>query len=263
MITSFQNERVKLAHALQNQPKARRKEDRIAIEGVRLLRDALANGCLPDFVLYDPDQHTPAALTAGLPDTAAAALMLNAFPALPEIIRHISDTETPQGVIGVFPTPAPALPTPPDRVLILDAIRDPGNLGTILRTASAAGVGSVLLSPGCADAWNPKTLRAGMGAHFRLPAVEASWTRIAVYCAGMAIYLADMTGEVAHDAADWRGRWALIIGSEAHGASPEAEALTAAAGKIVYVPMAAGTESLNAASAAAVILFEAARHRRG
>lgn len=259
MITSFHNERVKLAHALQNQAKTRRKENLIALEGLRLLRDALSSGFSPLFILYDPDQHSLAALSDELPPDVAAAVMLNAFPALPEIMRHLSDTETPQGVIGVFPTPAPSLPVPPDRLLILDAIRDPGNLGTMLRTAAAAGVGGVLLGPGCADAWNPKVLRAGMGAHFRLPTLEASWTRIAVLCEGLTVHLADMTGDSAYDAADWRSRWALIIGSEAHGASPEAEAL---ARQIVYVPMAAGTESLNAAAAAAIILFEAARQRK-
>lgn len=260
MITSFQNERVKLAHALQNQVKTRRKENRIALEGLRLLRDALINGFQPDFILYDGEQYDPASLlTDDMPPDIAAHVMMNAFPALPEIMQHLSDTETPQGVIGVFATPQVALPQPLDRLLILDAIRDPGNLGTILRTAAGAGVGGVLMSPGCADAWNPKALRAGMGAHFRIAALEASWTRIAVLCQDVTVLLADMVGERAYDAVDWRSPWALIIGSEAHGASPEAEAL---ARLRTYIPMADATESLNAAAAAAVFLFEAARQRR-
>ncbi|MGQ9907535.1 MAG: TrmH family RNA methyltransferase [Candidatus Flexifilum sp.] len=260
MITSFHNERVKLAHALQNQARARRKEDRIALEGVRLLRDALLSGLRPDFILYDPTVHDPAALlTDGIAPEIAAHALLNAFPAAPEILRHLADTETPQGVIGVFPTPAVALPRPLDRLLILDAIRDPGNLGTILRTAAGAGVGGVLLAPGCADAWNPKALRAGMGAHFRIAALEANWPRIAVLCADLTVVLADMQGERTYDAVDWRAPWALIIGSEAHGASPEAERL---ARLRAFIPLANATESINAAAAAAVFLFEAARQRR-
>ncbi|HLU08834.1 MAG TPA: RNA methyltransferase, partial [Oceanobacillus sp.] len=142
---------------------------------------------------------------------------------------------------------------------ILDNLRDPGNMGTILRTAAAAGVEVVLLSPGSVDAYNPKVLRGGMGAHFRIPVLEASWTRIAVYCRDLTVYLADMQGDVTYDAADWQQAWALIIGSEAHGESEEASAL---ARQRVYIPMVSETESLNAAVAAGIILFEAARQRR-
>jgi TrmH family RNA methyltransferase len=141
-------------------------------------------------------------------------------------------------------------------VLILDAVRDPGNLGTILRAGAAAGVQAVLLSPTCVDAYNPKALRSGMGAHFRVPIVEMDWDKIGAYCRALAVYLADAEGDLSHDAVDWSAAWALIIGSEAHGAGSEAERL---AQQRVYIPMAAATESLNAAIAAAVILFEAAR----
>jgi TrmH family RNA methyltransferase len=95
-----------------------------------------------------------------------------------------------------------------------------------------------------------------MGAHFRVPVVTQKWDEIVAYCDGLAVYLADMKGDVAYDAADWSSSWALIVGGEAHGASESAAAL---AHQSVFIPMAAETESLNAASAAAVILFEAAR----
>lgn len=251
MITSPHNERIKLARALLTSAKARRKEDLVALEGLRLLRDALERGFHPAFILFDPERVE----NADLPPVGDVPVLAVA----PQIMRDLSDTETPPGVISIFPTPSAPLPPQPRQVLILDNIRDPGNLGTILRTAAAAGVEGVLLSPGCADAYNPKTLRAGMGAHFRIPALEASWTRIAVYCRPLTVLLADMDGDAAYDAVDWTGRWALIIGSEAHGASPEAETL---ASRRVYIPMHAATESLNAAAAAAVILFEAARQNR-
>lgn len=252
MITSLQNERVKLAHALQTQAKTRRKEGKMALEGVRLIRDALERGLTPEFILYDPDAVDIDAVVG----TEQSPLPI---PVTAEIIRYVSDTETPQGIVGVFPITAPPLPETPQRVLILDNLRDPGNMGTILRTAAAAGVEVVLLSPGSVDAYNPKVLRGGMGAHFRIPVLEASWTRIAVYCRDLTVYLADMQGDVTYDAADWQQAWALIIGSEAHGESEEASTL---ARQHVYIPMASETESLNAAVAAGIILFEAARQRR-
>lgn len=252
MITSLQNERVKLAHALQTQAKTRRKEGKMALEGVRLIRDALERGLTPEFILYDPDAVDIDAVVG----TEQSPLPI---PVTTEIIRYVSDTETPQGIVGVFPITAPPLPETPQRVLILDNLRDPGNMGTILRTAAAAGVEVVLLSPGSVDAYNPKVLRGGMGAHFRIPVLEASWTRIAVYCRDLTVYLADMQGDVTYDAADWQQAWALIIGSEAHGESEEASAL---ARQRVYIPMVSETESLNAAVAAGIILFEAARQRR-
>lgn len=250
MITSLQNDRVKLAHGLITGTKSRRKLGKVALEGVRLIRDALDAGYLPEFILYNPDAVDISAFDL------SADLLLDASP---EVIRHVTATEQPQGIVAVFPMPAPNLPGTPRRVLILDALRDPGNLGTILRTATAAGVDAVLLAPGCVDPYNDKALRGGMGAHFRVPVAPQKWDEIAAYCAGLVVYLADMDGDVAYDAADWAHGWALIVGSEAHGASESAAAL---ARQRVYIPMAAETESLNAASAAAVILFEAARQSR-
>ena len=251
VITSLQNDKVKLAHLLQSQPKARRKEGKIVLEGARLIRDAYERGgTRPEFVFYQPD--------------VADASLVDLFerhrvfiqPANAEVMRHIRATDGPQGIVAVFPTPQAPLPPVLGRVLILDDIRDPGNLGTMLRTAAAAGVDAALLSPGCVDAYNPKALRAGMGAHFRLALAEMPWAEIATTCDGLAIYLADMEGDVSYDKADWSARWALIVGSEAHGASAEAAAL---AKKRVTIPMSGDAESLNAAIAAGILLFEAQR----
>jgi RNA methyltransferase, TrmH family len=248
MITSLHNDRVKLVHALQTAAKARRKEHSVALEGVRLIRDALAQGYTPDFILYDPDLVTETEIVGAQ----------YALPVSPEVMRHISETEQPPGVIGVFPMPDTRLPQTPTCVLILDDMRDPGNLGTILRTAAAAGVEAVLLSPKTVDPYNPKALRGGMGAHFRIPLAERDWGAIRAYCDGLHIYLADMTGDVSYNAANWSHPWALIIGSEAHGDSAEAAGL---AHQRVYIPMSGDTESLNAAVAAGVILFEARRRK--
>jgi TrmH family RNA methyltransferase len=145
-------------------------------------------------------------------------------------------------------------------VILLDNVRDPGNMGGILRTAAAAGVDVAVLSPGCADPYNPKTLRGGMGAHFRIPVMEAGWEQITAYCEHLKVYLAAADGELTHNAVDWTQPWVLVIGSEAHGVGPEVQALSGQ--QRIQIPMAAATESLNAGVAAAVILFEAQRQER-
>jgi TrmH family RNA methyltransferase len=138
-------------------------------------------------------------------------------------------------------------------------VRDPGNLGTILRSAEAAGVGQVILAPGTVDLYNPKAVRGAMGAHFRLPVAGLDWPAIAGRLAGRAVWLADAAGETPYDQVDWAVPSALIVGGEAAGAGDQAAAL--ATGR-VSIPMAGGAESLNAAMAATVILFEAARLTR-
>ncbi len=250
MITSPQNEKVKWVKALQTNGRTRRKADKIVLEGSRLLGDALRAGYIPGWVWA----------TAGWNDELLLARLSQAgvevTPVSEAVMRHMSDTEQPQGILGVFERPSAALPPVLHHALILDAIRDPGNLGTILRTAAAAGVDGVLLSPTCADPYNPKVLRGGMGAHFRVALAEMDWPTIAQVCSGMMLYLAAGEGEARYDEVDWRGRWGLIVGSEAHGAGDEAHRL---AGQRIRIPMAAATESLNAAVAAGILLFEAKR----
>jgi TrmH family RNA methyltransferase len=247
MITSIQNEKVKLVKALQAAAKTRRKEGRIVLEGVRLIADAIRAGCDPDILLWSTERGA---------EIVPAAWRSAALEVTPEVMRHMTETETPQGILGIFPLPHSALPRDPLRLLILDSVRDPGNLGTILRTGAAAGVQCILLSPTCADAYNPKVLRSGMGAHFRVPLQQLSWAEIYTVCAGMTVYLASGGGTLDYDRVLWADRWALIIGSEAHGAGVEAQQL---ATHTIRIPMAAETESLNAAVAAGILLFAALR----
>jgi RNA methyltransferase, TrmH family len=141
--------------------------------------------------------------------------------------------------------------------LILDAVRDPGNVGTILRSARAAGVDAVFCAHGTADPYNDKVVRAGMGAHFAVPLRVASWEMIADALHGISrVYLADARGEVVYTRADWSHPVALIVGGEAEGASDAAKKIATAR---VSIPMRGGAESLNAAMAATVLLFQAAR----
>lgn len=254
IITSTQNPRVKLVNGLQTRPRTRRKERKIVLEGTRLLRDAVERGHRPEFIFYEP-QTVDHFLLADLQEREFELLPVNT-----EVMQFMSDTEQPQGIIGVFPLPVPYMLAKPRRVLVLDNVRDPGNVGGVLRTAAAAGVQVAVLSPGCADPYNPKALRSGMGAHFRIPVIEGTWEQIAEYCQPLNIYLAAADGAQTQDAVDWTQPWALVIGSEAHGVSEEATQLEGA--QRVSIPMAAQTESLNAMVAAAVILFEAQRQER-
>ena len=168
-----------------------------------------------------------------------------------------SDTQSPQGVLLVVPFVQ--IPPRPGVVLILDQLRDPGNLGTILRSAKAAGVGQVILTPGTVDAYSPKVVRGAMGAHFHLPVSSLDWPAIAGQLAGREAWLADAASGAAYDEVDWVRPSALIVGGEASGAGQEAN--SQATGRVT-IPMAGQVESLNAAMAATVILFEAARQRR-
>jgi TrmH family RNA methyltransferase len=174
------------------------------------------------------------------------------------VLAHCSDVETPQGVLAVLPIETTLSPQLPAIALVLDRLADPGNLGTILRTALSAQVDVVYLTPGNVDVYNPKVVRAGMGAHFRLMIQEAPIEQIIAYLEDLELWTAEArSGEVYHSI-DWRKPVALAIGSEAHGIDP---ALRARASGQVHIPIADHSESLNAATAAAIILFEIQRQR--
>jgi len=252
MITSPQNPKLKLVRALQSRAKARRKENAFIVEGVRLFEEAVKANWPIRFVLYD----------RSLSDRGQDILnSLNAID-IEEVdsalLNDISDTETSQGILAVLDDSPLPLPDSPTFLLIADQIRDPGNLGTLIRTAAAAGVDVVILPSGTTDAFAPKVLRAGMGAHFRLPIVMMTWDEINDRVQGLAVYVAEMQGDVAYTAANLTQACAVIIGGEAEGASPPARQLADAA---IYVPMKDATESLNAAVAGAILLFEVARQR--
>jgi TrmH family RNA methyltransferase len=248
MITSLENPRIKRVCALQARAVTRREEGAFVVEGFRTLRDALELGFRPMDLFYDPQTADPA-LLGGLPAEAVSTAVL----------RKMSGTEEPQGIVAVFGVPQLPLPSPLGRLLIIDNLRDAGNLGTMLRTAAAAGVQGVLLTPGCVDPFNPKVVRSGMGAHFRVPLRRVNWQELSNLAADLALYVAASPGETPYDAVDWGGSWGLVIGNEAHGHSPEVLQMPH---RTVEIPMEGTTDSLNASVAAGVILMEALRQRR-
>ena len=163
------------------------------------------------------------------------------------------------GALAVIVTPRPAVPPPARFCLLLEDLQDPGNVGTILRTAAAAGVEQVLLSKHCAFAWSPKVLRAGQGAHFLTTVVEdvdlPAWVTAFRRAGGRAAALVARNGGDVFTA-PLTMPLALMIGNEGAGLSA---ALLASADQRVTIPMPGGMESLNAAAAAAVVLFECVR----
>ncbi len=257
-IQSRDNPRIKAAKRLQ-QRRERLAQGRFLVEGARLVADAWQAGIRPQVVFYDP-----AGLTAASPAHALLAEMQRAgiacVPCTPQVIAELTETVTPQGIAAVLPLPERPLPPRVTFALLLDGVRDPGNAGTLLRSAEAAGVELVLFGPQTVDPFNGKVVRAGMGAHLRVPLREAaSWAEVhALLPEGLPLYLAEMDAPLDYDQVDWRRPAALVVGGEAAGASAAARA----AATPIRIPMLGKVESLNAAMAGSVVLFEAARQRR-
>ncbi len=175
------------------------------------------------------------------------------------LLRDLGLVDTPSGLLAVAAMPrANAAVNRKNDAILLDAVQDPGNVGTLLRTAAAAGITQALLGPGCASAWSPKVLRAGQGAHFALSIHED---------VDLAAFVAEYEGTTAVTSLDgatslyeaqWQGPLAWVFGSEGQGVRPE---LQAAAGLRIRIPMPGTVESLNVAAAAAICLFEVVRRR--
>jgi len=254
MITSVQNPKIKWVRELQTSSRTRCEEQAIVVEGVRLTEEALASGWPARLVLYteDLDERGQAALK-GFVTGGATSESVTA-----QVMRSASDTETPQGILAVLAWQALPLPKKPDFLFIPDSVRDPGNLGTMLRTAVGAGVQAVLLPPGTTDVLAPKVVRAGMGAHFHLPVLPMTWEEIGARLESLAVYLAEVDSGMPHTQADFRQALALIVGGEAEGAGQQAQRLATSR---VHISMPGGGESLNAAVAAAILMFEVVRQR--
>ncbi len=256
MITSAHNPKLQLVRSLLGRPKARREESAFVVEGVRLAEEALAAGWGFRFALCSEDLGERGRKFK----KQLARQGVDIEEISDDLLQSVSETETSQGILAVLEyTPLP-FPQVPDFVLILDRVRDPGNLGTLLRTAAAAGVQAVLLPPETADAFAPKVVRAGMGAHFRLPIRTLTWdeVRSLVAASTLNVFLAEMEGTISCWQADFRPPLALIVGGEAEGASREARSLAV---QQVFVPMPGKVESLNAAVAGAILIFEVVRQR--
>jgi len=260
LITSPANERMKHARRVRDG----REPDLIFVEGERLIEECLQSDLLLTACFHSPETGKRGqAILEELEDRGCPA-----FTTADAVLATISDTVNSQGLILVAERPK----STPDQILsrsktenslavCLDAVQDPGNFGTIVRTAEAAGASGIIALKGSVDAFAPKTLRSAMGSAFRLPIVtDVSADQLIEKSgsAGLKIVATAAEAETSYSDLDWKQAVVLVLGNEANGISPD---LLERCDQKVSIPLRSPVESLNVASAAAVILFEAARQK--
>ena len=263
MITSAANPRVKEVIRLQTQAKARRDTGLYTVEGLRMAQEAPEKDLVSVWASERFVQEHPKAwedLQGRVMDPQEAQVVGE------RVFDKLSQTCSPQGILCVLRQrtcqPEDMLTGQNPLLLILDRIQDPGNLGTILRTAEAAGAAGVLLGEGCVELYNPKVIRSTMGAIYRVPVGEVEdLVQVLAFLRerGVRLFAAHLEGEGPYDQEDFTGPCGFLIGNEGRGLRP---AVSQAAHTRVRIPMAGQAESLNAAVAASVLAFEAARQRR-
>ncbi|HEX8391588.1 MAG TPA: RNA methyltransferase [Longimicrobium sp.] len=244
---------------LLRQRKHRETEGRFVAEGIRAVEDLLGSELSIDFVA--------ASSSAG--DTPRGRALIHALldhsVTLREVseveLRTLADTESPQGILAVGAVPEGGLARirverEPAVVLVVDAVQDPGNLGTLARTAEALGAAGLVCLPGTVDAWNPKSVRAAMGATFRLPVVDAAWDELAPWLEqnGFQVLASGTGGEAVPEPAP--ARTALVVGNEGAGISADTRAR---AHRVVGIPLRGRAESLNVAAAGAILMHQLLR----
>lgn len=249
-ISSADNPQFKLLKKIAGASRERRKLGQTLLDGVHLLSALADSGAAPRLLVLRADAEALPEIAHCLARfTGITRIVLSAA-----LFDQLSPVEHPTGILGLLDIPQP-LPQESACSVLLENIQDPGNLGSILRSAAAAGVDTVYLSQGCAEAWSPKALRAGMGAHFVLAIHEQqALCEVAARCevvvattlgATQSLYDTDLAGQIA-----------FVFGNEGAGLSPD---LLAQASCQVTIPMLGQVESLNVAAAAAICLFERVR----
>ncbi len=257
MITSTSNQRVKELLQLQKKAKIRNQEGVFLAEGSRMVLEAPKDRIRKLYISESYDKkHGKELKEQGfqyevLSDT---------------VFAYVSDTKTPQGILAVIRQLdykfEDMLTKENPHILVLDNLQDPGNLGTIFRTAEAAGVTGILMSKDCVDIYNPKTIRSTMGAAYRMPFLYMEDILEGIRLLKeeqIHVYAAHLEGKYSYDIEDYRKGTAFLIGNEGNGLRQE---IADMADTWVRIPMQGQAESLNAAVAAAVLMFEVSRQRR-
>jgi TrmH family RNA methyltransferase len=254
IITSSSNTSIKNARGVRDG----RERDLIFVEGEKLAAECIASG-LTLHACFVPPEPTEAMLALIEKLTCPVSHVAQS------VLESLSDTVATQGIILIAERPWPTLEDlfagECPLLLGLDRVQDPGNLGTLIRTAEAAGCTGVLAFAGSADAFSPKSLRSSMGSAFRLPIISGVTDAGAVGACrsrGVKTLIASGDGEITHFAQDWRQPSMLILGNEARGVSASLKSQCDAS---VRIPLHTPVESLNVAAAGAAILFEAVRQR--
>ena len=231
----------------------RHQERAFLVEGPRFIADAMAMGAMPALMAFSESTKNAHG------ELALASIPHRVFD--DDLFASLTDTVTSQGVLAAFPFPE--FPSPIDReplILVADGVQDPGNLGTLIRSAAGAGATQVIALTGTADPWGPKTVRAAAGAHFLIPIALMTPDELPLVIPDNALLVAaDADGPALYDEYDLSGPLVVIIGAEGEGLSPGTLALDLA---LISIPLAPGVESLNAGAAGSILLFEASRQRR-
>ena len=254
MITSLTNDTVKYIDKLKKKAAFRREEQSFVVEGIRMIREVPMDIRRMLFVTEETLRRYPE-----LTDWCERVETVSE-----NVLQKLSDTQTPQGMLAVVKTPGLHESSSEERkpfYMVLDGLQDPGNVGTLIRTAEAVGVTEVLMSDDSADPYSPKVVRSTMGTIFRVPIrtvpdlatelekLKSTGVRVVgMHWAGQDFYAADLTGPVA-----------ILIGNEGNGLS---DAVAAAADVLVRIPMEGSVESLNAAVSGSVVGYEVLRQRR-
>lgn len=247
MITSRHNSAVRRVREVAR----KRPQERFLLEGPHLLEEALKAKVSIELLLLSP--------RAGGDFVQQARHVAERVEEVSEeLLAYVADSQKPQGIVAVAVVPtlsATRAAVPLERMILLDEVRDPGNLGTIARTAWAAGASAMILSGDCVDAWNPKCVRASAGALFRLPVLRFERQEAAMdwlQGRGHRTVVASANGATSCFEVDLRTPLTFVLGSEAHGVHAD---LAARCDASVYIPMADGCESLNLAAASAILLY--------
>lgn len=259
-VTSSSNPAIKLARALQSRRRDRYREAAFVVEGFRSLQSLVEAGAKIRVLFLADHLAEDVTSTPNLLAIVDAASRVLAIPS--PLFASISDTETPSGIAAIVGMPDLPFPKSSSLALAVDGVQDPGNLGTILRTAAAAGIDGVALLPGCVDPYNPKVVRGAAGTLATIPIRQVPSLEdlvFRVFTAKPQVVVADASGPVTYDEVDWTRPTALVVGGEGTGPGDESLAL---ADVVASIPIAASVESLNVAVATGVMLFEAERQRR-
>lgn len=256
LITSRQNPLIKHIVKLIESPRERRKQRQFVVEGIHLAQLAKDSGWPVTQLVFAesaPSHHEVAALLRSWSGVSVVSVSDNLF-------LHLFDIQPNVGIVALLSQPQEAVAADiGDFSVLLDDVQDPGNVGTIMRTAVAAGVSNIYLSRGCADVWSPKVLRAAMGAHFQVNvSSDIDLLQVLELFSGKVV-VTDLAARQSLYDLDLRGPVCMIFGNEGAGVS---DSLRAVAGDKVLIPMPGKIESLNVAAAAAICLFERVRQLR-
>ena len=255
LLTSPQNTRIRQLTALIGKARQRKKTGLFTVEGARIVRE------VPDDLLEE--LYVSESFEAGNGDFLSGKRY---FTLTDELFASVSDTRTPQGILAVVKMPSHTLADMLKEkpfLLLLEDIQDPGNLGTLIRTAEGAGADGVILSKGCVDLFSPKSVRSTMGSLFRLPILTAEdLNRTVEELKGrdIAVYAAHLSGKISYEKADYTKGCAIAVGNEGNGLT---DGLTARCTQLVRIPMEGKLESLNASVAGAILMYKAHEQRAG